>query len=251
MVENEVKTAIYVRVSTEEQAREGISLSAQIERCKAFCVARGWQLSQIYRDAGFSAGTIKRPAFQQLLADAKEKRFNNILVYKIDRFSRQLKDLITVLEELKKQEINFTSVTEQIDTTTAMGEAFFQIIGVFAQLERGMVKERVELAFSKKINAGEVLNRAPLGYLFKNSQLLINEKEEKKIKELFELWVQGISYKEIIKKFNLPKSTFYTIIKNPVYTGYLTYKKKLCKATHQPIISEELFKEAQKRLKKK
>ena len=150
-----LKVAIYSRVSTEEQAKEGLSIDAQIDKCKAFCKARDWEIFKIYKDAGFSAGSLNRPALELLLNDTQEKKFDIILVYKIDRFSRKLKDLIMILEELKEKNINFTSVTEQIDTTSAMGEAFFQIIGVFAQLERGMVKERVELAFDRKIKFGE------------------------------------------------------------------------------------------------
>src|SRR3989344_5045030 len=158
------KVAIYSRVSTEEQAKEGLSVEAQIDKCKSFCEAREWDVFKVYKDAGYSAGSLKRPALELLLRDAQEKKFDIILVHKIDRFSRKLKDLIMVLDDLKEKNINFTSVTEQIDTTSAMGEAFFQIIGVFAQLERGMVKERVELAFDRKIKFGEVLYRAPLGY---------------------------------------------------------------------------------------
>jgi site-specific DNA recombinase len=242
MAEKEVKVAIYVRVSTEEQAKEGISVDAQIDRCKAFCKARNWKAAKVYKDAGFSAGSMNRPAFQLLMHDARDKKFSVLLVYKIDRFSRKLKDLILTLDDLKDHEINFSSVTEQIDTTTAMGEAFFQIIGVFAQLERGMVKERVEMAFDKKISSGEALNRAPLGYLYQNKKLMVNEADAQKVKEIFEMWLAGVSYKEISQKFNIPASTLYEIVKNPTYIGKIRYKKKLYKGNHKPIIDEELFK---------
>jgi len=129
------KTAIYVRVSTEEQAKKGISLSAQIDRCQNYCKARNWKVANIYTDAGYSAGSMKRPAVKQLINDLNENKFENILVHKFDRFSRNVRDLITFLDNLKAKKVNFTSVTENIDTTTAMGEAFFQMIGVFAQLE--------------------------------------------------------------------------------------------------------------------
>ena len=200
VLQNQNKTptvAIYVRVSTEEQAKEGLSIDAQIDKCRAYCTARGWDIFKLYKDAGFSAGSMNRPALELLLRDAQESKFNIILVYKIDRFSRKLKDLITILEELKEKGINFTSVTEQIDTTSAMGEAFFQIIGVFAQLERGMVKERVELAFDRKISIGESLSRAPFGYVYKNKKLVLDLENSWKIKEIFEMWEQAVSYKEI------------------------------------------------------
>ena len=246
MTENIPKVAIYVRVSTEEQAKEGLSIDAQIDKCKAFCHARDWKVFKIYKDAGFSAGTLNRPALELLLRDAQEKKFSIILVYKIDRFSRKLKDLIMVLEDLKEKNINFTSVTEQIDTTSAMGEAFFQIIGVFAQLERGMVKERVELAFDRKIKFGEALFRAPYGYVYQNKKLVLDPENSEKIREIFEMWSQDIDYKEISNKFKIPVSTLYQIIKNQTYLGKIKYRGEIYKGKHKPIIDEELFNRANK-----
>ena len=237
------RVAIYSRVSTEEQAREGLSVEAQIDKCKSFCKARDWEVFKVYKDAGYSAGSLNRPALELLLRDAQEKKFDIILVHKIDRFSRKLRDLIMVLEDLKEKEINFTSVTEQIDTTSAMGEAFFQIIGVFAQLERGMVKERVELAFDRKTQLGESVHRAPLGYAYLDKKLVPNENAEK-VREIFEMWTAGINYKEICEKFNLIPSTLYQLIKNPIYVGKIRYKKKLYQGKHIPLISEELFNKA-------
>jgi len=240
------KVAIYVRVSTEEQAKEGLSVEAQIDKCNSYCQARDWEVYKVYRDAGFSAGSLNRPALELMMRDAQEKRFDIILVYKIDRFSRKLRDLIMVLEDLKDQKINFTSVTEQIDTTSAMGEAFFQIIGVFAQLERGMVKERVELAFDRKIKLGEVVHRAPFGYVFQDKRLVPDPNNSENLKEIFEMWAAGIDYKEISKKFNLSSSAIYQIIKNPTYLGKIRHKGQLYNGKHHALISEELFNNANK-----
>jgi len=242
------KVGIYVRVSTEEQAKEGISIDAQIDRCNAFCKARGWQVFRIYTDAGYSAGSLKRPALQNLMEDINQKQLSILLVYKIDRFSRKLKDLISILEDLKSKGVNFTSVTEQIDTTTAMGEAFFQIIGVFAQLERGMVKERVEMAFDKKISSGEALNRAPMGYHYKNRRLEINPKEAETIRQIFEMWVAGIHYKEISGTLKIPISTIYEIVKNPIYIGKVRYRNQVYAGAHKSIITEELFYKVNKKV---
>jgi len=236
MTVKQKKVAIYSRVSTEEQAKEGLSVDAQIGKCKSFCDARDWKIFKIYKDAGFSAGTMNRPALELLLRDADEKKFDIILVYKIDRFSRKLTDLILTLDSLKEKNINFTSVTEQIDTTSAMGEAFFQIIGVFAQLERGMVKERVELAFEHKIKLGEALFRAPFGYVYLNKKLVPDPEKAPKVRGVFEMWASDISYKEICKKFNIPPSTLYQIIKNPIYLGKIKYRNKLYKGKHKPLI---------------
>ncbi len=240
------KVAIYSRVSTEEQAKEGLSVDAQIDKCESFCKARGWEVFKVYKDSGFSAGSLNRPALELLLRDAEDKRFNIILVYKIDRFSRKLKDLITILEDLKMKGINFTSVTEQIDTTSAMGEAFFQIIGVFAQLERGMVKERVQLSFDRKINLGEALYRAPFGYVYQNKKLVKHPENAEKVKEIFEMWNAGINYKEICKKFDISPSTCYQILRNPIYIGKIKYKGNLYPGKHPVLIDDEIFNKSAK-----
>jgi DNA invertase Pin-like site-specific DNA recombinase len=235
--------AIYSRVSTEEQAKEGLSVDAQIDKCESFCKARGWEVFKVYKDAGFSAGSLDRPALELLLQDAEQKKFDIILVYKIDRFSRKLKDLIMILEDLKEKDINFTSVTEQIDTTSAMGEAFFQIIGVFAQLERGMVKERVKLAFDRKIDLGEALYRAPFGYVYQNRKLM-PDTNASKVQEIFEMWTSGIDYKAIAQKSGIAPSSVYTIIKNPIYIGKIRYKDQLFNGKHKALITEELWNKA-------
>ncbi|MDD5012115.1 MAG: recombinase family protein [Candidatus Nanoarchaeia archaeon] len=242
------RVAIYSRVSTEEQAKEGLSVDAQIDKCESFCKARGWEVFKVYKDAGFSAGSLDRPALELLLRDAQEKKFDIILVYKIDRFSRKLKDLITILEDLKSKGINFTSVTEQIDTTSAMGEAFFQIIGVFAQLERGMVKERVQLSFDRKINLGEALYRAPFGYTYQNKKLIKHPENSEKVREIFEMWIAGINYKDICNKFNLSSSALYQIVKNPIYIGKIRYKGGLYNGKQPPIIDEQLFNQANNKI---
>lgn len=237
------RVAIYARVSTEEQAKEGISIDAQLAKCKSYCEARDWSIAHIYTDPGYSAGTLNRPALKELLDDAKNHKFDIILVHKTDRFSRKLKDLITVLEELKIEGVNFTSVTEQIDTTSAMGEAFFQIIGVFAQLERGMVKERVKMAFDRKADLGEALYRAPFGYKYVNRKLVPDENAPK-VRDLFEMWIAGIDYKTIAQKFNVSPSSIYTIVKNPIYIGKIRYKDQLYNGKHTALIPEELFNQA-------
>lgn len=128
-----------------------------------------------------------------------------------------------------------------------MGEAFFQIIGVFAQLERGMVKERVELAFDRKIVLGEAFSRAPMGYFYDfNKKLTIDKENSEKVKEIFEMWAYGISYKEICEKFNIPPSTLYQLVKNPVYIGKIKYRGELYNGKHPKIIDEILFNKVNK-----
>ncbi len=236
------KAAIYIRVSTEEQAKEGISMKAQEERCRAFCIARGWDVFKIYKDPGFSAKNLSRPAMKRVLQDAKDKKFRVLVVYKFDRFSRNLKDLLFTLEDLRKLAINFTSVTEQIDTTTAMGKAFFRIIGVFAELERDVLKERVDMAFAKKIMSGEALNRAPFGYAYDKGRLVPDVEKAPLVQQIFEMKADGIHYKDIAQNANLAVSSLFDMLRNPVYLGKIKYRGRLYNGLHKAIISEDLFK---------
>ena len=243
-------TAIYIRVSTEEQAKKGISLDAQKERLTAFCTAKVLEMYKIYMDDGYSAGSTNRPALKELIEDANEGRFSNILVYKIDRFSRNLKDLIIMLDEFQKKKINFISATEPIDTTSAIGNAFMQIIGVFAELERGMVAERVKLAFEKKINSKEFLNRPPLGYKIEGKTLKIIEKDAAKVRDIFNMRIKGMNYKDICEKAKIPISSFYHIIKNPAYIGYISYNNLLVKGNFPAIITKDMFARAHRENKR-
>ena len=124
-----MRCAIYVRVSTDEQAKAGYSLAAQVDRIKSFIRSQGWTATEIYSDDGYSAKDRNRPALKRLLDDASEKRFEAVLVYKIDRLSRRLKDLIEIVEELAHYDVGFKSITELIDTTTPEGRLMFHQFG--------------------------------------------------------------------------------------------------------------------------
>ena len=142
-----MKTAIYVRVSTEDQAREGYSLEVQKEYLTNHAKQNSYEIYNIYQDDGIdgcsSGYTLDRPAFRRLLSDAKLKKFELVLVYKTDRFSRRLKDMLNVIDELEGLDIAFKSATEPFDTTTSAGKLMFQQLGSFAEFERNRIIERV------------------------------------------------------------------------------------------------------------
>jgi site-specific DNA recombinase len=119
-------------VSTDEQAREGYSLAAQEERLRFQARHEGWRVHELYMDDGYSAASRKRPALKRLLEDATAGRFEVVLVYKIDRLSRSLKDLIDIVAELAEFDVGFKSCTEQIDTTNPAGRLMFHQFGSFA-----------------------------------------------------------------------------------------------------------------------
>jgi DNA invertase Pin-like site-specific DNA recombinase len=130
--------AIYARVSTKEQNVEN-----QLSQLRQFCRNRGFEVYGEYVDEGQSGTSEKRPAFSQLLADARKAKFNCVLVWKLDRFSRSLQHLLNVLSELKNRNVDFISYSQDIDTTTPTGKLLFHIMGAFCEFERDLIAERV------------------------------------------------------------------------------------------------------------
>jgi len=183
-----MKCAIYVRVSTDEQAKTGYSLAAQVDKIKSFIKSQGWIATEIYSDDGYSAKDRKRPALQRLLDDASEKRFDAILVYKIDCLLRRLKDLMEIVEELAHHGAGFKSITELIDTTTPEGRLMFYQFGSFAQYERELIAKRTKLGMVKRLKEGKWNGgHAPYGYYLNSPNLKIKEPEAKVVRMIFDL----------------------------------------------------------------
>ncbi len=128
-----MKAVGYIRVSTEEQAREGVSLDNQRKRIEAFCVAKEWTLGRIYADEGVSGSSLKRDGVQELISDCKKGVFDVVVIYKLDRLTRSVKDLGTLIETFDKSDVAFSSVSDNFDTTTANGKLVLNILGSVAQ----------------------------------------------------------------------------------------------------------------------
>ena len=155
---------IYIRVSTREQAEEGYSIGAQKDRLISYCHAQGWTDYRIYVDEGVSAKDMKRPQLIQLMDDIKAGKINLILVYRLDRFTRRVRDLHEMLEFLEKYQCKFRSATEMYDTTTAMGRMFIGLVALMAQWEVENMSERISFALEKKVTDGEHVGAPPFGY---------------------------------------------------------------------------------------
>ncbi len=183
-----MKIVIYIRVSTEDQAREGYSLEVQREYLESFAKREGHEVFKVYCDDGISAYSIRRPALQELLQDAKVKKFELVLVHKIDRFSRNLKDLLNLADELSSYSVGFKSATEPFDTTTSVGKLMFQQLGSFAEFERNRIAERVFPGMLKGVQQGnwQGARYSPYGYRYNkaNKLLEIDELEAKLFKSL-------------------------------------------------------------------
>jgi len=249
-----MKCAIYIRVSTEEQAKEGYSLAAQTDKIVEYIKNKGWTYSEIYNDDGYTASNRRRPALQRMLDDAVAKQFEAVLVYRIDRLSRNLKDLIEIVEELAKNGAGFKSITELIDTTTPEGRLMFHQFGSFAQYERELIAQRTTMGLQKRLKLGLWPSGvAPYGYTIKNDKLQIAEKEAKIVRLMFELYLNKnygvVNIARYLNDLNIKTrrdnkwrfTVVYHILTNPTYTGVNVRGGERVTGAHKPIIKEEVF----------
>lgn len=232
---------IYVRVSTEEQATSGISLDAQVEKLEQYCKFNGWNIVRKYVDAGLSGSTTDRPELKKLIDDCRGGLVNVILVYKLDRLSRSLRDIILTIDELREYDVDFVSLTEQIDTTTAVGQLMFHIIGAFAEFERNIIRERVIFGMDKKAKDGHAQYKAPFGYTHKNGSLVINDEEAEAIRAIYMAYINEQSTLKVSRLFNLPRSLIYRILTNETYLGKVKWKDEIIEGEHEAIIDRDTF----------
>lgn len=253
---------IYVRVSSQEQVN-GYSLGEQEDRLKAYCIARGWTVANIYSDGGFSGGNTNRPALQRMINDIYRKKIDLVLVYKLDRLSRNQKDTLTLIEDVfNKHGIHFVSISENFDTSTPFGKAMIGILSVFAQLEREQIRERMELGRVARAKDGLFHGGPfiPIGYDYIDGELIINEYEAIQVREIYALFLKGYPISRIRKIFESKKyttkygnwysdSSVKSCLTTPIYRGKISFKGETYDGRHEPIVSEELFTKVQERFK--
>lgn len=246
------RIAGYIRVSSQDQKKEGYSLDAQKNKIIEYCNQNNFELIKIYEDAGISGGTIKkRPAFKQLIEDASNKKFDAIVILKLDRAFRNTREALITFDDFAKWKIDFISIHEKIDTTSAMGRFFFTMMSALAELEKNLTSERMDTIFLHKFNQGKSIGKCPTGYKWnkKNKVMEIDTKKAEMIKEIFKSTIEGISYRIICSKFDLKPQSYYNIIRNPVYCGFIQFEKKIKKGLHEKIIDIETFKKLNKNFK--
>ena len=256
-----IRVALYPRVSTLEQARDGYSINEQIERMKKYCEAHGWEVVKIYTDAGYSGGDTERPGLQELIKDAENHRFDAVLVYKLDRLSRSQKDTLTLIEDVfLPNGVNFISMTENFDTSTPFGRAMLGILSVFAQLEREQIKERMEVGKIGRAKEGKWCGspNVPIGYeLDSEGELAVNKYEAMQIQEMFRLFNLRISQRRVAKMLNSKGYTYQSggtwsgkhylrpMLENKHYIGMVSYKGEWYEGNHDPIIDIDTFNKTQ------
>ena len=256
---------IYIRVSTEDQAREGFSLGEQREKLIDLCRFKEYEVYKVYEDAGISAKDIKhRPKFQEMLEDMRNGKINYIVAYKLDRVTRSVRDLEELITQLEKYNCYLVCDRDDVNTSTANGRFFVRMLTVLSQLEIEIVSERTKFGLNGAIKCGHIPGPSSLGYKKDgNKKTIIDESTRPVVERIFELYLSGKSYQQIANLFNeenvLNKrwmdSHIDKIINNRIYMGdyeqYKRIKKQIDKEpiiymnVVEPIISRAMWEECQ------
>jgi len=256
------KAALYIRVSTEEQAEEGQSAPAQAEALKQYCSAYGIEVFELYQDLGYSGKRLAdRPGLARLLEDCGRRCFNLVLVWKISRLSRNLKDLLYLIDVFETCSVHFTSCSERFDTSTPVGRMTLQLLGSIAEFERNTIVENVKLGLAEFARKGGK-STTVLGYDNIDKRLVVNEAEAKLVRLIFSLYAEaGLSCSAIAEYLNnlgcrtkrgnaFRGGSIAYILHNPVYIGVNRHRinrenSYSIQGQHAAIIDTELWNRAQ------
>ncbi|MBP2662737.1 MAG: hypothetical protein H6Q71_685 [Firmicutes bacterium] len=257
-----IKVAAYLRVSTEEQAEQNISLPLQQSRLLAYCESRQWDLFDFYIDDGYSGKDLSRPDMTRLINDAKSNKFDMVLVVKLDRLSRRQQHVMYLIEDiLMPRKIGFSSVTENFDTTTPMGRAMLGIMAAFAQLERETIVERVTDAKKEAAKQGRFMGgTSPYGYSHDaaTKSLKVDPLQADIVRFIYDEYLKGqAGYQGIADMLQARKVPPHTakewhrtsisvILSSPFYIGMIPHKGLMHPGKHDPIIEIEKWEEVQR-----
>ncbi len=258
-----MRAALYVRVSTEDQAREGHSLEAQEEMLRAYCEAQGWEVASVYRDDGYSGRNTRRPGYQRMLEE--RELWDCVLVLKMDRIHRSSKNFMAMMESLEGWGKSFSSSTESLDTSNALGRFVMDMIQRIGQLESEQIGERTYMGMREKAESarGILGFRVPYGYRLEEGSLIPEESEADIVRWIFSAYLEGRSMDDIAFTLNNRHGTLTrsgnpwnvhnlrTVLHNPVYAGFLRWEDMLIPSDHQRIITTLTFNSVQRRMASK
>ncbi|MCJ0970387.1 recombinase family protein [Mammaliicoccus sciuri] len=268
----------YIRVSTERQV-EGYSIDGQITQIEQFCQFNGYDLVDIYADRGISGKSMNRPALQRMLQDAKNGKLDCVIVYKINRLARNTSDLLTIVEELHRQNVEFFSLSERMEVKNSTGKLLLNILASFSEFERNTILENIYTGQHQRALEGYYQGNLPLGYnniQDNKKDLMINQHEANIVKYIFESYAKGHGYRKIANALNhkgyvtkkgnpFSISAVTYILSNPFYIGKIQFAKYkdwndkrrkglndkpvIAEGKHSPIIGKDLWDKVEARKK--
>ncbi len=261
MDDRKIRVAVYTRKSLEEGLNQELnSLEVQRQAVEAYVTgnrASGFVLiSKHYDDGGYSGANTNRPALEELLKDIDAGLVDMVAVYKIDRLSRSLMDFVDLFRRFEKHDVSFLSVTQQIDTSTPAGRMTLNILMTFAQFEREMISERIRDKVHACLKKGIWMGgTVPLGYRVENRRLVIQPDEAGLVRDIYNMFLRlgdtGVVASELRASGEVTRNggrwtgtRVLAVIRNPVYKGYLLLKGQEYLGEHRPLVSEEVWKQA-------
>ena len=267
-MDNERKVAgVYIRVSTEDQAREGFSLGEQEEKLLQLCKFKELDVYKVYKDAGISAKDMEhRPQFQEMLKDMKEGKLNYIVAYKLDRITRSVRDLEELISVLEQYNCFLLCDRDDVNTSTANGRFFVRMLTVLSQLEIEIVSERTKFGLNGAIKSGHIPGQRPFGYKSaEDKRMVIDNATRPYVEKIFDMYLEGKSFQQIANYFkgnniypkkNWKDTTIQKIIDNKIYMGDYEQYKRIGKQENlepivymnvvEPIISRAKWEECQR-----
>ena len=259
MTEDKKIAGIYVRVSTEEQSREGFSLKEQEERLKEFCNFKRYEIYKVYKDAGISAKNDKRPAYQEMMSDVKNKNINVIVAFKLDRLTRSVYDIEKLMKTVNDCECDIDCMADESNTTTSNGRMVMRIMTSVSQNEIEKCSERTKFGMVGAIKSGHIPNRTPLGFKRIDKKLVPDLITKDVIVRVFDLYLEGKSHQTIANIYNKEKvlgrtnwydSTIQKILSNELYKGDFVNGKRTKHPTYyenvvDSIVSKEKWESCQ------
>jgi DNA invertase Pin-like site-specific DNA recombinase len=247
-----MRVAIYARVSTEDQAKEGFSLDAQVKKLETYCRTRNWTPTDHFIDEGCSGRNTNRPEYKRmmLLMD----RWDVLLVLKMDRIHRNSVNFTAMMDTLKKNGKEFISFQEKFDTSTAVGRFAMDIMQRIAQLESEQIGERVKMGMERKARhgTGTLGSGHPYGYVYTDGMLLVQPDEAQTVCKIYEMSSEGRSTQHIAETLNnsgIPakrggiwnRQSVHKILHNPLYTGTVRWNDITRSGEHTAIIDRSLY----------
>lgn len=265
MFEENKIAGIYVRVSTEEQVRDGFSIGEQEERLKEYCNFKRYKIYNVYKDAGISAKNDKRPAYQQMLEDVKNKKINVIVAFKMDRLTRSVFDIEKLIKFVNDNECDIDCMADESNTSTSNGRMVIRIMTTVSQNEIERCSERTKFGMVGAIKEGHIPNKTPLGYKRVNKKLVPDPLTKDIVIRMYDLYLEGKSYQSIANIYNKEKvlgrtnwrdSTINHIMINELYKGDFVHGKKTKNPTYyenviEGLVSKQKWDDCQYQKKKK
>ena len=231
-------TMAYCRVSTEDQADEGYSMEGQADKLRSYAALRELGEVTVVEDPGFSGKNLKRPGLERLLGAVNAGHVAHVLVWRLDRLSRNLGDLIMLADPFGAQGVALHSVQENLDLSSAAGRMFYNILGTFAQFFREQLAENVKMGNERAVREGKWINRPKTGYDLRDGLLVPNDDAER-VREIFRLRAANFSYRDIEDRVGIKYSTVSAILHSRVHRGEVLHRGHWYPGVHEALVTED------------